>query len=99
MKIHALFDDDARTLRLEAMAHAHKFLPAHYDTNATMDIFGDYVVTYTGTSPGTLLENVTIFVLKSPALAASYRTWWKMIWDLLPEERKKPRKRRSGKNA
>ena len=95
MKLHVIFDHEVRDLpaiSTTMLAHAHKFLPKAYDTNATMDIFGDYVVTYTGTAPGALLENVTIFVMFSPELAASYRTWWQCLWDLLPEE--KPAKRR-----
>lgn len=91
MKLHLLFDDDARGQPF--MKHfdgcPHKFLPEKYDTNATLDIFGDYVVTYTGTSPGTLHDDATIFVMYSPLLAKSYRTWWQCLWDLLPEEKKK----------
>lgn len=89
IKIHALFDDDAHNMPVDpsTLAAEYKFLPAHYDTNTTIDIFGNYVVTYTGTSPGKLLDNVTIFVLYSPELAESYRVWWQMIWDLLPGEK------------
>jgi predicted DNA-binding transcriptional regulator len=85
MKIWALLDDDTKTLSVKpsALAHKWKFLPKKYDTRSTMDIFGDYVVTYTGTAPGKLLDNVSIFVLHSPELANSYRTWWKLLWDLL----------------
>lgn len=91
INIHALLDADAKDIPQTEMLFAseHKFLPEAYDTNATMDIFGDYIVSYTGTSPGKLRENATIFVIHSPELAASYRTWWKMIWDLLPEEKGK----------
>ena len=87
MKISAIFDDDFLQLgQLPSMlADRYKFLPVAYDTNSTMDIFGDYVVTYTGTQPGKLLDNVTIFVMHSPDLAKSYRTWWKCLWDQLPE--------------
>lgn len=91
IKLHIIFDHDARSIPLPeaALTHAHKFLPEKYDTNSTMDVFGDYVVTYTGTAPGKLLDNVTIFVMHSPLLAKSYRTWWQCLWDLLPKSRKK----------
>lgn len=94
IKIHAILDDDAKDIpQTEVLfAYQHKFLPPAYDTHATMDIFGDYIVSYTGTSPGKLRENATIFVIYSPELAESYRTWWRLIWDLLPRE--KPRKKR-----
>jgi len=51
--------------------------------------FGEYVVTYTGTAPGKLLDNVTIFVMYSPSLAKSYRIWWQCLWDLLPKPGRK----------
>lgn len=91
MKLHLLFDDDARgqPFMEHFKGHAFKFLPHMYDTNATLDVFGDYVVTYTGTSPGTLHDDVTIFVLYSPLLAESYRTWWRCLWDQLPAEKKR----------
>ena len=89
IKIHALFDDDAHEMPAKPsdLATRYKFMPKKYDTNTTIDIFGDYVVTYTGTAPGKLLDHVTIFVLHSPDLAISYRVWWQMIWDLLPTEK------------
>lgn len=90
-KLNVIFDEDVRDMGIDLslLSTDHKFLPADYDTNATMDLFGDYVVTYTGTSPGKLSEDATIFVLHSPELARSYRVWWRLIWDLLPEERKR----------
>ncbi len=94
IKIHAILDHDAKDIPQNAIFHDydHKYMPEAYDTHATMEIFGDYVVSYTGTSPGKLRENATIFVLYSPELAESYRTWWKLIWDLLPAE--KPAKKK-----
>lgn len=88
--LHILFDADAQDMGMDlALFSKHyKFLPEKYDTKATMDIFGDYVVTYTGTSPGKLADDATIFVLYSPELAESYRVWWQLIWDLLPPAKK-----------
>lgn len=90
-KLHVIFDNDAQSLPMDLHAYAdtYKIMPEAYDTHSTMDIFGEYVVTYTGTSPGKLAEDATIFVLYSPELAQSYRTWWKLIWDLLPPASKK----------
>lgn len=90
MKIHALFEDDARKIpdAPKLLSTRHKFFPPKYDTPSTMDIFGDFVVTYTGTFPGKLMDDVSIFVMRSPKLAESYRTWWKLVWDLLPEPKK-----------
>lgn len=87
MKLHILFDWEIQEKRPDLIAgisHPHKFLPEDYDTNSTMDIFGDYVVTYTGVSPGQIDDDVSVFVMKSATLAESYRTWWRYLWDSLP---------------
>lgn len=62
----------------------YKVMPKAYETSSTMDIFGDHIVTFSGVSRGRIEEDATIFVMVSPRLAESYRTWWQMIWDLLP---------------
>ncbi len=87
MKIYTLFEADAKDIEGAAglLSTKHKFFPPKYDTPSTMDIFGDFVVTYTGTYPGKMLDDVTIFVMQSPELAKSYRTWWQLVWDLLPD--------------
>jgi hypothetical protein len=92
MKFHVIFDHDAREVPkfMDWLpAKDWKILPDEYDTNSTMDIFGDYVVTYTGTQPGKLQDDVTIFVMHSPALAKSYRAWWQYMWDSLPAPTKR----------
>lgn len=63
----------------------YKFMDARYSTPSTMDIFGDYIATFSGVSKGHIEEDVTIFMIVSPRLADTYRTWWQMMWDLLPE--------------
>ena len=73
---------------LKAVGKPYKFLPKAFSTDSTMDIFGDHIVTFHGLSLGKLADDITIFVIVSPGLAESFRTWWKMIWELLPEPRK-----------
>ncbi|PIP64940.1 hypothetical protein COU77_00675 [Candidatus Peregrinibacteria bacterium CG10_big_fil_rev_8_21_14_0_10_49_16] len=95
MKIHAIFDHEAKDipdLPTITGATEWKFLDKKYDNNSTMDVFGDYVVTYTGTAPGKLLDDVTVFVMFSPDLAESFRIWWQCLWDMLPKEKKVKRK-------
>lgn len=67
----------------------YKFMPKKYATTSTMDIFGDHIVTFSGVNKGSVEEDVTIFVIVSPRLADTYRTWWQMMWDLLPEPKSK----------
>jgi sugar-specific transcriptional regulator TrmB len=88
MKLHILFDHDVREHAPELpplLTDSYKFLPQAYSTDATMDIFGDHVVTYTGMKPGKLIEDAIIFVMVSQPLAEGYRIWWKLLWNLLPK--------------
>lgn len=61
----------------------YKFLPQAYATPGVVDIFGDYVVTFTSADVGNFGEDGSIFVMINPQLAESYRTWFKLIWDLV----------------
>ena len=70
----------------------YKFMPKEYTTNSTMDIFGDHIIMFSGVSLGKIEEDVIIFVIVSPPLAEAYRTWWKMMWDLLPEPDQKKKR-------
>ncbi len=58
----------------------YRFLPKEYSTDSLIQIFGDYVVSYTGLSVGRTNENVVFFVIKSKSLAESYRTWFWCLW-------------------
>ncbi len=62
----------------------YKILPKKYSTPGVTDIFGDYVVTFTSVDVGNFGDDGTIFVMINPELAETYRTWFKLIWDLCP---------------
>lgn len=59
----------------------YRILPKKYSTHSLINIFGDYVVTYTGSSILQLEDNVTFFVLRSQRLADDYRKWFECMWD------------------
>ncbi|MEK9201112.1 MAG: helix-turn-helix domain-containing protein, partial [Patescibacteria group bacterium] len=59
----------------------YRFLPEKYSTDSAINIFGDYVVTYTGVALGKTNENIVIFVIHSKNLAESYRTWFWYMWE------------------
>jgi sugar-specific transcriptional regulator TrmB len=63
----------------------YKILPAKYHTPGVTDIFGDYVVTFTSLDIGDFGEEGSIFVMINSELAETYRTWFKLIWDLCPK--------------
>ncbi len=86
MKYHHIFDAEVREKLpqvLKSVGKPYKFLPKDFSTDSTMDIFGDHVVTFNGLELGKLRDDVTIFVMVSPGLAESYRTWWKCLWGQL----------------
>lgn len=86
IKFIQLFDFDIQTAlpnfpkRFEGELQ-YRFLPKGYSTNSAINIFGDYVVTYTGLPYGKLTDNIVFFVLHSKDLAESYRTWFKYMWE------------------
>ena len=59
-------------------------MPDQYATQGLVDIFGDYVVTFSGVHVGRFDDHLRIFIIIDKDLANTYRTWFKMIWDLLP---------------
>ena len=90
MNYHHIFDHEVREklpIVPETVGMPYRFLPKNFSTNSTIDIFEDRIVTFTGLSLAKLDDNVTIFVVASPRLAESYRTWWKYIWNTLPKEK------------
>lgn len=60
----------------------YRMLPKAYSTSSLINIFGDYVVTYTGSSILRLEDNIVFFVLKSKLLADSYRKWFWGLWEV-----------------
>lgn len=58
----------------------YRFLPKEYSTNSAIHIFGDYVVTHTGTEIGKVGDKTVFFVIHSAALAESYRVWFRYMW-------------------
>ena len=94
MTFYHIFDWDVQTKVPhvpQAVGLPYKFAPKKYTTDSAIEVFGDHVVTFTGLGFGKLEDDLTIFVMVSPGLAESYRTWWKMMWDLLPEPKEKRR--------
>ena len=80
-----LFDHEARALlrnELKRSGDKVRFLPEGYSTGSAIRVFGDYVVTFTGLSIRSVREDVTLFAIVSRELAESYRTWFKLLWDV-----------------
>jgi predicted transcriptional regulator len=69
---------------LRTVATEWKFLPQEHGTRSAIDVFGGYVVTFTGMEVKKLGNDMTIFVLASQDLAEDFHAWWKVMWDLVP---------------
>ena len=63
----------------------YRFIPNQYSTESAIDIFCDYIVTFTGLKLKKIDDDVTLFILRDEKLAESYRTWFKFIYDFSPK--------------
>ena len=84
IKFIHLFDHEVKTQKpeiLKIVGKPYKFLPKEYSSQTTVDILGDYVVTFVGVKPGQLEEEPLQFVLKNKRLADGYRKFFQFMWD------------------
>lgn len=85
--MHHIFDAEVKERHADVLklfdtaGWLYRFFPKEFSTTSAIDIFGDSVVTFTGLSEKKLEDNVTLFVLRDPQLAESYRTWFRFMWD------------------
>lgn len=87
IKINLLFDFEVKIKLPEfaknypAKLFQYRYLPKEYSTNSIANIFGDYVITYTGISVGKMKSDTVFFVIHSKDLAESYRKWFWYMWN------------------
>ncbi len=84
IKFKHIFDAEVKEKKpeiLKFVGKPYKFLPKKYSSPTMVDIFGDYVVTFVGVSPGQLYEEPIQFVMKSKQLADGYRKFFQFMWD------------------
>lgn len=95
IKLHGLFDYELQSRpdlvgKFTVATPLYRFLPKEYSTDSGVQIFGDYVVSYTNLGIGTTNDDVVFFVIRSHSLAESYRTWFRFMWKCsLPTKTKK----------
>ena len=90
IKFYHVFDAEVKEkgkATLPLLGPDHKFLPEKYATNSAIDIFGDYVVTFTGLKLYKIDDEVTLFVMKDKNLAESYRTWFNFMYEMCPSKK------------
>lgn len=84
IKFMHIFDEEIKTQKPEIfkfVGKPYKFLSKKYSSPVAIDIFGPYVVTFVGVSPGQLDEEPVQFVVKSQRLADGYRKFFNFMWD------------------
>jgi sugar-specific transcriptional regulator TrmB len=84
IKFYHIFDHEVKKEKPEILKFVggkYKFLPAKYSSSTMVDIFGDYVTTFTSVKVGKLPEEPLTFVMKSRVLADGYRRFWQFMWD------------------
>ena len=83
--LHGLFDNEllSRPELLEKFKVDGKFrfLPNGFSTTSGIQIFGDYVVSYTNLGIGVSSDDVVFFVIRSTTLTDSFRTWFRFMWE------------------
>lgn len=85
-KFYTLYDHRVKEELPQALQNVggeYKILPKKYRAPGVTDVFGDFVVTFTSVGIGNFGEDGTIFVMQNAELAETYRTWFRVIWDLL----------------
>lgn len=88
IKYNHIFDAGIREKApniIEKLGKPYKFLPAEYSTGSALDIFGDHIATFSGLGIGEINEDITIYIIIDQTLAEGYRTWFKFMWDNLPD--------------
>ncbi len=82
--LHGLFDYELlarpELLRKFNVGGKFRFLPKGFSTTSGVQIFGDYVVSYTNLGVGSSSDDVVFFVIRSATLADSFRTWFAFMW-------------------
>ncbi len=75
---------------LKNVGNKYKFIPKAYNTTSGIDIFGDRVnIIHNQHLEQVGTENEIMFtVIQNQNLADSFRTWFKFMWDMCPENKK-----------
>ena len=89
IKFYSIFDAEIKAMTkdtVKELGQSYRFLSKKYSTVSGIEIFSDYVVTFTGLKPKKVSDNLAIFVLRDKNLAESYRTWFQFMFDSCPKK-------------
>ncbi|OGY79825.1 MAG: hypothetical protein A3B74_04180 [Candidatus Kerfeldbacteria bacterium RIFCSPHIGHO2_02_FULL_42_14] len=86
-----LFDHEVKNDFAQILPYVgkdYKFLPPGYSAPAAVDIFGDHINIISDIKLGRLAEEISFTVIVNQTIADAFRAWFRLMWDLLPEEKK-----------
>lgn len=87
LKAYVLYDQSIKEQKREILnrfGSTYKFLDKKYNSGATMDIFGDFVVITTKGEFGQI-KNSIITIIKNKIISDAFKHWFKVMWDSTPE--------------
>ncbi|TSC56100.1 MAG: transcriptional regulator TrmB [Parcubacteria group bacterium Gr01-1014_18] len=85
IQMTTLFDESVKDEkeRLKHFKGKYKIIPKKYSTDSAIDIFGEYIVSFTGVHFKKIDDDVTIYVIHDKNLAQSYKKWFELMFDRL----------------
>ena len=87
---YAIFDHEARASVPSVLDMSdNKFFPASLSTDSAVEILKDRIIIFSNIEPGVIDEKATYTVIVNQEIADSFRTWFKLIWETLPAEKKR----------
>ncbi len=87
-----LFEHEVKASNHPILKHVgenYKFLPPGYSAPASVDFFGDRVNIVSNIHLGGVEEDMWFIVIVNQRIAEAFRTWFRLIYDLLPPEKGK----------
>lgn len=87
---YAIFDHEARSAVPSVLEMSdNRFFPASLSTNSAVEILKDRIIIFSNIKTGIIDEKATYTVIVNQSIADSFRTWFSLIWDSVPSEKKK----------
>lgn len=99
--MYLLFDPHVRGMheryKQQGFGVQYRYLPNGMETKGSVDIYGDHIALISGAEEGKVSADSSFTIVINPQLADAFRTWFRLIWDMLPERDKGPRRKGGGK--
>jgi len=86
---YAIFDHEARKAVPSVLEMSeNRFFDAAQSTPSAIEILQDRIIIFSNIEDGVIDEAATYTVIVNQNVADSFRTWFKIIWDTIPADKK-----------